>query len=117
MLLSRWSVSPILVAAVLLLVAPRRATAQISIVPTVGAYIPTADLLKVASGQAYKQAVSITVGGRLGISLGQRAGLEGTVEYAPSNLTFSSSGSSSTTSANILTGSGRVFVELLPRTN
>ena len=53
----------------------------------------------------------------LGVELGQRAGLEATVAYAPSNLKLSATGGSSTTSATILTGSGRVFVELVPRSS
>jgi hypothetical protein len=105
------------VAAALCLVAPVRATAQISIAPTIGVYVPTAELIQAASGQQYKQEVSITVGGRVGINIGQRAGIEATVAYAPSNLRFTASGTSSTTSANILSGSGRAFVELIPLTS
>ena len=92
-----------------------RATAQLSISPTIGVYIPTTELAKAASGQQYKQEISITLGGRVGLNFGQRLGLEGTAVYAPSNLKFSATGSSSSTSANILTGSGRAFVELIPR--
>jgi len=73
--------------------------------------------VKAASGDEFKQEVSVTVGGRLGFNFGQRVGLDATVVYAPSNLQFSTSGSSSTTDANVLTGSGRAFVELLPKTN
>ena len=102
----------------LLCLAPRTITAQLSISPTIGVYIPTTELVKAASGGEFKQEVSITVGGRLGLNFGQRAGLEATVVYAPSNLQFSTtSGSSSTTDANVLTGSGRAFLELLPKTN
>ncbi len=97
--------------------APRTLTAQLSISPTIGVYIPTTELVKAASGQEYKQEISITLGGRVGLNFGQRVGIEGTAVYAPSNLKFSASGSSSTTSANILTGSGRAFVELIPRTS
>src|SRR5712692_8708789 len=115
---SRWPASTIFAAAVLWIVAPGCASAQISIAPTIGVYVPTAELYKAAtSGQTFKQEVSITVGGRLGINFGQRVGIEGTVVYAPSKLKLSATGSSSSTSANILTGSGRAFVELLPRTN
>jgi len=96
---------------------PRTGTAQLSISPTIGVYIPTTELVKAASGDEFKQEVSVTVGGRLGFNFGQRVGLDATVVYAPSNLQFSTSGSSSTTDANVLTGSGRAFVELLPKTN
>ena len=101
----------------LLCLMPRMGTAQLSISPTVGVYIPTTELVKAASGDEFKQEVSVTVGGRLGFNFGQRVGLDATVVYAPSNLQFSTSGSSSTTDANVLTGSGRAFVELLPKTN
>ena len=101
----------------LLCLVPRTGTAQLSISPTIGVYIPTTELVKAASGDEFKQEVSVTVGGRLGFNFGQRVGLDATVVYAPSNLQFSTSGSSSTTDANVLTGSGRAFVELLPKTN
>jgi len=101
----------------LLCLMPRTGTAQLSISPTIGVYIPTTELVKAASGDEFKQEVSVTVGGRLGFNFGQRVGLDATVVYAPSNLQFSTSGSSSTTDANVLTGSGRAFVELLPKTN
>lgn len=97
--------------------APSRATAQLSISPTIGVYIPTTELVQAASGQQFKQEVSITLGGRVGLNLGQRLGIEGTAVYAPSKLKFSASGTDSTGDANLLTGSGRVFVELIPRTS
>lgn len=98
-------------------IVPTTLTAQLSLSPTIGVYIPTAELVQAASGQQFKQEISITVGGRVGLNLGQRLGLEGTAVYAPSSLKFSASGSSSTTDANILTGSGRAYVELIPRTS
>src|SRR5256886_6379359 len=112
---SRPSIVPVVVA--LWCLAPGRTTAQLSISPTIGVYVPTTELVKAASGQQYKQEISITVGGRVGLNLGPRLGLEGTAVYAPSSLKFSTSGSSSTTDANILTGSGRAYVELIPRTS
>jgi hypothetical protein len=114
---SRAPVVTLTVAAVLWCVAPARAPAQVSLAPTIGVYIPTAELAKAASGQEYKQEISITLGGRLGINIGQRLGIEATAAYAPSKLKFSATGSSSTSDANVLTGSGRVFVELVPRTS
>lgn len=74
-------------------VAPPRVGAQRSLAPTVGVYIPTSELVKAASGDEFKQEVSITVGGRLGFTFGSRGGLEATVAYAPSKLRFSSTGS------------------------
>jgi hypothetical protein len=114
---ARLPVSLLTVAATLYLVAPARATAQISIAPTIGVYVPTAELIQAASGQQYKQEISITLGGRVGINLGQRAGIEATVAYAPSNLKFTANGTSTSTNANILSGSGRAFLELIPRTS
>jgi len=99
------------------LVVTRPLAGQVSIAPTIGVYIPTTELVKAASGQSYKQEVSFTVGGRLGINFGKRAGITGTVTYAPSRLTFSATGTSSNTDANILSASGRVFVELVPTTS
>jgi hypothetical protein len=112
---SRPSVAAIVVA--LWCFAPRSMAAQLSISPTIGVYVPTTELVKAASGQEYKQEISITVGGRVGLNFGQRLGLEGTAVYAPSSLKFSATGSSSTTDANILTGSGRVFIEVIPRSS
>ncbi|HVH68677.1 MAG TPA: hypothetical protein VM716_12490 [Gemmatimonadales bacterium] len=113
---ARRPIMPIAVALILCYV-PRTLTGQLSISPTIGVYIPTTELVKAASGQEYEQEVSITLGGRVGLSLGQRLGLEGTAVYAPSSLKFSATGTSSTTDANILTGSGRAFVELVPRSS
>lgn len=104
-------------AAVLWCVAPGAVVGQINLAPTIGVYIPTAELVQAASGQQYKQEIAITLGSRLGVALGQRAGLEATAAYAPSNLKFSATGTSSTTSANILTGTGRVFLEVVPRSS
>jgi hypothetical protein len=88
--------STLLAAAVLPAVAPERASAQLSIAPTVGVYIPTTELVKAVNGQSYQQSVSITVGGRVGINFGKRAGIVGTVTYAPSDLTLSATGVSTT---------------------
>jgi len=108
---------PPLVALAVVCIASRTLAAQLSLSPTIGVYVPTTALVQAASGSEFKQEVSITVGGRLGLHLGQRAGLEATAVYAPSSLKLSTTGSSSTTDANILTGSGRVFLELVPRTS
>ena len=114
---SRRSASTLAVVAALWCVVSGRAVAQLSISPAIGVYIPTTELTKAVTGQEYKQEVSITLGGRVGLSLGRRAGIEATVDYAPSKLKFSATGSSSTTDANILSASGRAFIELLPPTN
>src|ERR687889_2355776 len=58
----------------------------LSFTPNIGVYIPTTELVKAASGQEFKQEVSLTLGGRLGIFFGQRLGFEFTGDYAPSDL-------------------------------
>ena len=113
--MSRLSVVTLAVAVSCL--APGSAAAQLSISPAIGVYVPTAELVKAVSGQQFKQEVSITLGGRVGLNLGRRFGIEGTVDYAPSKLKFSATGTDSTGDADILSASGRVFVELLPVSN
>ncbi len=87
---------------------------KLSIAPNVGVYVPTSELVKAAAGQSFKQQVSISVGGRLGLMFGQRFGIEASGDYAPSELTFSAPGSGSKTKSKIISGSGRVLVFLLP---
>jgi Outer membrane protein beta-barrel domain len=92
----------------------RSALAQrVSIAPNIGVYIPTTELVKAASGEEFKQEVSITLGGRLGIFFSQRLGVEFTGDYAPSKLKFSAAGASKE-DANIFTGSGRVTFQVVP---
>src|SRR5687768_4032471 len=72
--------------------------------PNVGVYIPTTELVKAASGEEFKQEMSISLGGRLGVALSQRLGLEFTGAYAPSDLKVSASGlGDQSQSANIFT--------------
>jgi hypothetical protein len=88
---------------------------RISIAPSIGVYVPTTELVKAASGQDFKQEISITLGGRMGIQLGSRLGLELTGNYAPGNLKITQSGfSDQSQDANIFTGSGRISYQLLP---
>jgi hypothetical protein len=95
--------------------APQLTAQKISIAPNIGVYIPTTELVKAASGQDFKQEISITFGGRMGIALGQRLGLEFTGNYAPGNLKITQSGfSDQTQDANIFTGSGRISYQLVP---
>jgi hypothetical protein len=112
---SRPSIVPVVIA--LWCLAPDRTTAQLSISPAIGVYIPTSELVKAASGQQFKQEVSITLGGRVGLNFGRRAGIEATVDYAPSKLKFSATGTDTTGNADILSASGRLFLELLPPAN
>src|SRR2546422_5560679 len=73
---SRLSASTLAVVAALWCVVPGRAVAQLSISPAIGVYIPTTELTKAVTGQEYKQEISITLGGRVGLSLGRRAGID-----------------------------------------
>lgn len=88
---------------------------RISIAPNLGVYIPTTELVKAASGQDFKQEISITLGGRVGLQFGNRLGLELTGNYAPGNLKITQSGfSDQSQDANIFTGSGRITYQLFP---
>jgi Outer membrane protein beta-barrel domain len=113
---NRWTARALLVGGVLLVAGAQQLTAQkISIAPNIGVYIPTTELVKAASGQDFKQEISITFGGRMGIALGQRLGLEFTGNYAPGNLKVTQSGfSDQSQDANIFTGSGRISYQLVP---
>jgi hypothetical protein len=92
------------------------AAQRVSIAPNVGVYIPTTELVKAASGQEFKQEISITLGGRLGIFFSERLGLEFTGDYAPSKLKITSTGLGSKEDANIFTGSGRATYQVIPFT-
>jgi hypothetical protein len=106
----------VLVGGVLLAAGSHPLVAQkLSIAPNIGVYVPTTELVKAASGQSFKQELSITLGGRMGLQFGNRLGLEFTGNYAPGNLKITQSGfSDQTQDANIFTGSGRISYQLLP---
>ena len=90
----------------------------ISFAPNIGVYIPTTELVSAASGEEFKQEVSITLGGRLGVALTQRLGLEFTGAYAPSDLKITATGlGDQNADANVFTGSGRVSYQLVPYTS
>ena len=116
---SLWIARVLLLGGVLLATGTHRLTAQkISIAPNIGVYVPTTELVKAASGEEFKQEISLTVGGRVGIALGKRLGLEFTGAYAPSNLKISQSGfNDQNEDANIFTGSGRISYQLIPLTS
>lgn len=100
------------IAAVLVAAAP--VSAQVSLSPNIGVYIPTAELAKAAAGEEFKQEISLLVGGRLGVGFGQRVGLTVTADYSPSELRFNAGGAEERTPGNILTGSGRLTFQVLP---
>jgi hypothetical protein len=90
----------------------------LSFTPNIGVYIPTTELRKAASGEEFKQEISLTLGGRLGVALSQRLGLEFTGAYAPSDLKVTASGlGDQSQDANIFTGSGRISYQLVPYTS
>ena len=87
---------------------------SISLSPNIGVDIPTAELVRAASGEEFKQEISLLVGGRLGIGFGPRIGLTVTGDYSPSELRFSVGGAEDRTPGNVLSGSGRLSVSVLP---
>jgi hypothetical protein len=88
----------------------------ISITPYIGVLIPTADLLDFNS-QVTKLSAGIVFGGRLGIGLGSRFGIEGDVGYSPASFEYSSGTATLNQDVSILTGSGRATLYLIPRTS
>jgi hypothetical protein len=98
--------------------APSSAQAQrVSLSPTIGVYIPTSELVKAAEGQEFKQEVALSVGGRLGVTLSPRFGIETSVSYVPSNLRFTFDQTESTTDANLLLGTVRASFHAIPMTS
>jgi hypothetical protein len=111
-----WVARVLLAGGVLLPAATQPALAQkVSITPNIGLYVPTTELRKAASGEEFKQEMSITLGGRLGIAFGDRLGLELTGAYAPSDLKVTASGlGDQSEDANVFTGSGRLSFYVIP---
>ena len=113
-----WVARISLLSGVLMAGANPLAAQRISFAPNIGVYVPTTELVKAANGDEFKQEISLTLGGRLGIALGQRLGLEFTGAYAPSNLKFTPTGlSGQSQDANIFTGSGRISFQVVPYTS
>jgi len=114
-----WMARAALVGGVLLGAQANRVDAQgISFTPSLGVYIPTTELVRAASGEEFKQEMSLTLGGRLGVALSQRLGLEFTGAYAPSDLKITASGlGDQSQNANVFTGSGRISYQLVPYTS
>jgi hypothetical protein len=95
---------------------PARAQ-KVSLSPSIGVYIPTSELVKAASGQEFKQEVALAVGGRLGLNFSPRIGVVTTVSYVPSNLRFNFNQNETKTDANLLFGSARATVYVIPVTS
>ena len=116
---SAWMVRAMACGSVLLGLQVSSLEAQgLSFTPNIGVYIPTTELVKAASGEEFKQEMSLTLGGRLGVALSQRLGLEFTGAYAPSDLKITASGlGDQSQNANVFTGSGRISYQLVPYTS
>ncbi|MEP7228510.1 MAG: outer membrane beta-barrel protein [Gemmatimonadales bacterium] len=113
-----WVARISLLSGVLMAGANPLAAQRISFAPNIGVYVPTTELVKAANGDQFKQEISLTLGGRLGIALGQRLGLEFTGAYAPSDLKVTPTGlASQSQDANIFTGSGRISLQVVPYTS
>lgn len=116
---ARFAVLPgILTALAAVAFVPGSARAQrLSLSPTIGVYIPTSELVKAAEGEEFKQEVALSVGGRLGLTLSPRFGIETSVSYVPSNLRFTFDQTQTTTDANLLLGTVRATFHAIPMTN
>ena len=93
------------------------AAQRLSLSPTVGIYIPTSELVKATGGEEFKQEVALSLGGRLGLTLSPRFGVETSVSYVPSNLRFTFNQTESTTDANLLLGTVRASFHAIPMTS
>ena len=97
---------------------PASAQAQrLSLSPTIGVYIPTSELVKAAEGEEFRQEVALSVGGRLGLTISPRFGIETSVSYVPSNLRFTFDQTETTTDANLLLGTVRATFHAIPMTS
>jgi hypothetical protein len=114
-----WVARMLLAAGALLTAEVHPALAQrISITPNIGIYVPTTELVKAANGEEFKQEMSFTLGGRLGLQLSDRLGLEFTGAYAPSDLKVTATGfADQSEDANVFTGSGRISFHVIPSTS
>lgn len=90
-----------------------------SFTPYVGMVMPTTALIGVGAGatQALKLSTAVTVGARLGISLGARVGLDGDVGYSPGSLEYDASGLKTNQDVQVTTASGRLTFYLIPRSS
>ncbi len=108
--------APALCALAITLTARPAAGQRVSLSPTIGIYIPTSELVKAASGEEFKQEIGLAVGGRLGLTLSPRFGIETSVSYVPSNLRFTLDDTETTTDANLLFGTARATLHIIPWT-
>ena len=90
---------------------------KLSLSPTIGVYIPTSELVKAANGQEFKQEIAMAVGGRLGLNFSPRIGVVTSVTYVPSSLRFNFNQTETKTDANLLFGTARATVYVIPTTS
>jgi len=108
--------APALCALAITLAARPAAAQRVSISPTIGIYIPTSEVVNAVSGEEFKQEIALAVGGRLGLTLSPRFGIETSVSYVPSNLRLTLDDSETTTAANLLFGTARATLHVIPWT-
>lgn len=102
----------------LLVVSTAPAAAQrLTLSPTIGVYIPTSELVKAANGDEFKQEIALSVGGRLGLNFGPRFGVVTSIAYVPSNLRFTFNDQETKTDANLLFGTARATLYVIPPTS
>jgi len=117
-MLARCAVGPSILAVAALAIGAAPAQGQrLSLSPTVGVYIPTSELVKAAEGEEFKQEAALSVGGRLGVTISPRFGIETSVSYVPSNLRFTFDGTETKTDANLLLGTVRATFHAIPMTS
>ena len=110
--------SGILIAVVTVALGAASAEAQrLSLSPTIGVYIPTSELVKATQGQEFKQEIALSVGGRLGVTLSPRFGVETSVSYVPSSLRFTFNDTETKTDATLLLGTVRATFHAIPMTS
>ena len=110
--------SGILIAVVTVALGAAPAEAQrLSLSPTIGVYIPTSELVKATQGQEFKQEIALSVGGRLGVTLSPRFGVETSVSYVPSSLRFTFNATETKTDATLLLGTVRATFHAIPMTS
>ncbi len=103
----------------LLVAVPSSLNAQFSIAPEIGVYVPTTPLVTAAlqgnPGQfaELKQEIALSIGGRMAIGFG-RFGIEVSGAYMPSSVILSAAGIDTTANANLVTGTGQLWVQVLP---
>lgn len=102
--------------ALALVAAPAEAQ-RLSLSPTIGVYIPTSELVKASQGEEFKQEIALSVGGRLGITISPRFGVETSVSYVPSSLRFTFNDTETKTDANLLLGTVRATFHAIPITS